>query len=273
MLRRMLSRKWLVATILVIAAMAVLIRLGIWQLDRLQARRAFNARVTAQISQPLLELTSNSLNSDLSQMEYRSVSVSGVYDFSGEIALRNQYFDDQWGVHLITPLKISGSDRSVLVDRGWIPGDAYQTGNWSQFAEPGNVTLQGVIRLPQSKAELGSRTDPTPVPGTGPLKTWNFVNIARLGEQISEPLLPIYIQQAPDPAWTGLPKRTQPELDLSEGPHLSYAIQWFMFAAILGIGYPFFIRRRDKEGSENLANPPKNKANNRTKEDRSKVSI
>ena len=65
MLRRMLSRKWLVATILVIAAMAVLIRLGIWQLDRLQARRAFNARVTAQISQPLLELTSNSLNSDL----------------------------------------------------------------------------------------------------------------------------------------------------------------------------------------------------------------
>ena len=44
MLRRMFSRKWLLTTILVIAAMAVMARLGIWQLDRLHQRRAFNAR-------------------------------------------------------------------------------------------------------------------------------------------------------------------------------------------------------------------------------------
>jgi surfeit locus 1 family protein len=246
MLKRMFSRKWLIATILVVAASAVMIRLGIWQLDRLAQRRAFNARVNAQISQPVLDLTGGALNADLSQMEYRAVTVTGVYDPAGEIALRNQYTDNQWGVHLLTPLKITGSNRAILVDRGWIPGEAYQSGDWSQYAEPGQVTVHGVIRLPLSKAELGRRMDPTPAPGEAPLKTWNFVNISRISGQVPESLLPVYIQQAPDPSWSRLPYRSQPELDLSEGPHLSYAFQWFIFAAILGGGYPFYIKRQEK---------------------------
>lgn len=246
MLKRMFRRKWLVTTLLVIAAMGVMIRLGIWQLDRLEKRRAFNARVTAQINQPVLDLNNATRNPDLEQMEYRPVSVQGTYDQKGEIALRNQYWNDQWGVHLVTPLRISGSDQVVLVDRGWIPGEAYQSGDWTEFAESGQVSVQGIIRLSQSKAELGRRSDPIPQPGEGPLKTWNFVNIPRLAEQLDQPLLPVYIQQAPEPDWSGLPNRTQPELDLSEGPHMGYALQWFMFAAILGIGYPFYIQRQEK---------------------------
>ncbi len=51
----MFSRRWFLATILVVVGVAVNIRLGIWQLDRLEQRRAFNTRVLAQINQPLLE--------------------------------------------------------------------------------------------------------------------------------------------------------------------------------------------------------------------------
>ena len=251
MLKVIFSRKWILATVLVLAAMVVMVRLGIWQLDRLKTRRAFNARVTAQIAQPALDLHGAALQDDLTQMEYRSVTVTGAYDSQGEIALRNQVWNDQWGVHLITPLKIVGSNQAILVDRGWISGEAYQSGDWSQYAEPGMVTVRGIIRLSENKAEIGRRSDPTPAPGAGPLKTWNFVNIPRLQGQISESLLPVYIQEAPGPGWTGLPYRSQPELDLSEGPHLSYAVQWFMFAAILGIGYPFFIKRREKEQTLN----------------------
>ncbi len=247
MLRRIFSRKWLLTTILVVAAMAVMIRLGIWQLDRLHQRRVFNARVSAQIYQPSLDLAGGALQADLAQMEYRAVTVRGVYDPNGEVALRNQYWNNQWGVHLVTPLKIAGSNQAILVDRGWIPGDEYERGDWSKYREPGVQQVSGVIRLSLSKAELGRRSDPTPAPGVGPLKTWNFVNISRLAGQVSEPLLPVYVQQAPDSAWTGLPYRSQPELDLTEGPHMSYAIQWFMFAAILGIGYPFFIKRQEKD--------------------------
>ena len=45
---------------------------------------------------------------------------------------------------------------------------------------------------------------------------------------------------------TALPYRTLPQLNLTEGSHMSYAIQWFSFAALLGGGYPFFIRRQEK---------------------------
>ena len=238
---RMFSRRWILSTLLVIAAMAVMIRLGIWQLDRLEKRRQFNARVLAQVNQPPLVLTGQALGADLASMEYRTVTVEGEYDHTQEVALRNQAWNDQIGVHLLTPLKIAGSDQAVLVDRGWVPVQDFNSHDWSQYTEPGEVRVTGVIRASSSTPDFGKRADPP-----GRLDVWNFANVQRIAEQVSYPLLSIYIQQAPDPSWSSLPHRSQPELDLTEGPHLGYAFQWFTFAAILGLGYPFFIRRQEK---------------------------
>jgi len=260
-LKRLFSRRWLLATLLVLAGMALCVRLGIWQLDRLEKRRAFNARVQAQIDQPPLLLADQALDDDLynaaelQRMEYRPVKVSGTYDFSQEIAIINQSYGNEWGVHLVTPLVISGTmagrpEQAILVDRGWIPHQDYQSGDWAKYAEPGTVVVEGVLRRPQTKAEIGGRTDPTPAPGEAPRAAWNFVNIEQIGKQVSYPLLGAYIQQAPDPTWTGLPYRSQPEIEITEGSHLSYAIQWFSFAIMLGIGYPFFIRRQEHRSSQ-----------------------
>ena len=87
-------------------------------------------------------------------------------------------------------------------------------------------------------------------PDNGPLLAWNFVNVDQLKKQITGPLLPAYIQEAPNPAWTSLPYRSLPQLELTEGPHMGYAIQWFAFAAILGLGYPFFIQRQEIKTAE-----------------------
>lgn len=245
-LLRPFSRRWRLATLLVIAGAGLCVRLGMWQLDRLEQRRAFNGRVQEQINQPPLTLSGDALQQDLYNMEYRQVVVRGKYDHTQEIALSNQYWENQWGVHLITPLLISDEQQAILVDRGWIPGAEYQTQDWSKYREPGEVVVRGILRRPHSKAELGGRTDPTPIPGDTLRKTWNFVNIEQLARQISYPLLPAYIQQAPDPTWNGLPYRSQPELELSEGPHMSYALQWFTFAILLIVGYPYFIRRQER---------------------------
>jgi surfeit locus 1 family protein len=86
-----------------------------------------------------------------------------------------------------------------------------------------------------------------PRPGDPPLKAWNLMNVGGIDKQIPYPILPVYVQQAPDPAWTGLPLRSLPTLDLSEGPHMGYALQWFGFALLLGIGYPFYIRRQESQ--------------------------
>jgi surfeit locus 1 family protein len=236
----MFGRQWWWSTLLAIAAVAVMVRLGIWQLDRLAQRRAFNARVNAQQARPALDLAGPALGADLAAMEYRAVRVVGRYDPSQEVALRNQARDDRLGVHLLTPLVIEGGDVAVLVDRGWVPAEQGAPEQRGQFAEPGLVEVRGIIRASQARPDFGGVPDPPTAPGER-LLTWNMVNVERIAQQASRPLLPIYIQQAPDPAWSGLPARALPELDLSEGPHMGYAVQWFVFAAVLALGYPRFV--------------------------------
>jgi surfeit locus 1 family protein len=247
-LRAIFSRRWFLATLLVLGGAALCARLGIWQLDRLQQRRLFNARVEAQINLPELEMSGQVLDQPLYNMEYRKVRAIGVYDFSRQIALRNQYYQNEWGVHLVTPLVLEGSKRVILVDRGWIPAQDFESGDWTKFDEPGRVEITGVIRRPQQRAELGFRSNPTPAPGAGPLLAWYFIDIEKIAGQTPYPLLPVYIQQAPEVGWSGPPYRTQPTLDLSEGPHMGYALQWFTFAGLLLAGYPFYIRRAIKKG-------------------------
>jgi len=245
-LRNLFSRRWILATVLVAAAIALTVRLGFWQLDRLSQRRAFNARVTTQLQAPVLLLSGDALHLDLISLEYRAVKVRGVYDFDQQIALRNQAWENQSGVHLITPLHIEGADQVVLVDRGWVPAVDFTSTDWEAYDEAGMVEVQGMIRAAQDKPDFGRRSDPLPGPGEPPLKLWNFVNVQAIAQQLPYPLLPVYIQQAPRPSWIDLPYRTQPVLDLSEGPHQGYALQWFTFALLLLVGYPLFAMKRSK---------------------------
>jgi surfeit locus 1 family protein len=246
MFRVLFSRRWLLATILVLFATAAMTRLGMWQIDRLVQRRAFNARVSSQLAQPTLNLNSYSLNDNLVAMEYREINVSGQYDFEQEIIIRNQVWDGQAGVHLLTPLKITGLAQSIFVDRGWIPLDKYKNNLWADYDERGEVHVSGQIRLSQEEPTFGGRPDIIPARGES-MKVWNFVNIEAISMQIAYSVLPIYIQQSPNEAWTKLPYRSQPDLDLTEGPHLGYAGQWFLFATILLIGYPIFVRQEGKQ--------------------------
>lgn len=220
----------------------MLVRLGIWQLDRLEQRRAFNARVAEQVDQAMLVLDENTISLDLIEMEYRSVEVMGVYDHGEEIAVRNQAWRGLSGVNLLTPLLIPGSEKYVLVNRGWIPMEDAAPENWSQFEELGIVTVRGMIRLSEIDADYGGVPNPTLQTDQERLDLWNFINLERIGAENDLSLLLVYIHQAPDGEETIPPFRTLPELDLTEGSHAGYAVQWFTFAIILLLGYPFFVR-------------------------------
>ena len=91
---------------------------------------------------------------------------------------------------------------------------------------------------------MGGVPDPTLAAGQTRLDFWNMVNLERIGLQVPYKLVPIYIQPNPDPALTQPPYPFQPTIEISEGPHLGYAIQWFIFATILFLGYPFFLRKQ-----------------------------
>lgn len=246
-LLRPFTRKWWKTTVLVILAMGVMTRLGIWQLDRLEQRRAFNARAEEQLSAPRLNLTAGVFEQDLAGMEYRDVMVVGEYDHSQQIVLRNQAWNNRYGVHVLTPLRIANSQAAVLVDRGWVPAEDFESGALAQYDETGTVEVQGMLRASQTRPDFGRRADPTLAPGEKRLEAWYMVNVERIAGQISYPLLPVYVQQTPDPAWTSLPYRSLPELELTEGSHFGYALQWFTFALILGGGYLFYIRKEETE--------------------------
>ncbi len=242
-LRRLLSLRWVLTSLLVLAAAGVMARLGIWQLDRLEWRRAFNARVGAQINAPELDLNQHRWKADdLFDMEYRAVTVQGEYDFSQQVLLRNQAWEERGGYRLLTPLRTTDGEMAVLVDRGWIPLEEAQ--DLSVYDEPGVVTVRGQIRRPQTRPDFGGVPDPTLAPGETRLAAWNIVNLERIQQQVPYALLPVYIQQAPDPSWTALPYRGLAEVELTEGSHQSYAMQWFAFAGLLLAGYPFFVRQQ-----------------------------
>lgn len=242
----MFSRSWILTTLLVFAGTAVCIRLGIWQLDRLEQRRAFNAQVESMRAMETLDLNQG-VPADIEKMEWRAVTVTGEYDFKNQVAMRNQYHETEYGYHLITPLvwgdPSTGSGRmAVLVNRGWIPAEGNSTlarSAWRKYDEEGVVTVTGLIRLGQEKPAFGGVAD-----AEGKLDVWNNLNVERIAEQIPYPTLPIFIQQDEVAGDNVPPIPFQPEVELTEGSHFGYALQWFSFAAVLFFGYPFYLRKQ-----------------------------
>ena len=246
------KRKWILATLLITMVVIVFIRLGFWQLDRLDQRRTLNARLMVQLEVAPLVLDADGLQKDLYEMEFRRAIVKGQYDFSQQIALRNQFIDGKLGVHLVTPLHIEGTDQAIMVDRGWIPFEDETPESWGKYDEPGMVSATGIIRRSQVTPELNMLPDPTLAPGQERLDTWSMVNLERISDQVSLPLVNVYLQQVPDDAWTGLPLRNPTELEITEGPHMDYALQWFSFALLVLVGYPYYVRKtmRDEASLE-----------------------
>jgi len=241
---KMFSRKWLFTTLVVLAGTTVCVRLGIWQLDRLQQRRLFNAQVESMRAAEVLDLNQD-VPADIESMEWRAVTVTGTYDFENQVVLRNRYHknQDQYGYDLVTPLLFDGG--AVLVDRGWIPADGNAApADWRKYDEPGPVTVMGQLRLGQDKPAIGGVADPAFTPGQPRLDFWNNLNMTRIAEQIPYSVLTAFIQPNEDDLDEVPPIPSQPVLELTEGPHLGYAFQWFSFAAILFVGYPFYLRKQ-----------------------------
>jgi surfeit locus 1 family protein len=229
------KRPWLgpILFVLVVVGAVVMIGLGVWQLQRLGERRALNVQIRARMAQPPADLAHQSGGLP----EYTPVLAKGVYDFANEIVLRNRAHDQEPGVHVLTPLRLAGSDQAVLVDRGWIPYiTADPTARAAYDGPPTPVTVMGLARLSQARTLLLLPADPTASPAAPRLDAWFWINIPQIQSQMPYPLLPFFLEAAPLADQSILPVSGYDDIDLSDGPHLSYAIQWFSFTAILIAG-------------------------------------
>jgi surfeit locus 1 family protein len=198
-------------------------RLGIWQLSRLNERRAGNREVAARRALPPVSLDTGAAPVVPESLDHRRVRVSGEYDPAGELVLRGQSEQGVAGVRLVTPLRIAGKDSAVLVQRGFVPSPDAMTVDPSTVRESGSVTVSGIVSLlPPTDPRADART----LDGR---TTWRRIDLTAARRLVPYPLLPLVILQTPDSGLPPSPRRDEaPSLD--DGPHLSYAIQWFAFA-------------------------------------------
>jgi len=201
-------------------AAALFVRLGIWQLHRRAERRAWNALVKERLAAPEVDLAQ--LPHDTGAIRYRRVRVRGIPDYDRELVLAARTRRGSPGVNLITPIQTGGRDTAVIVNRGWV-------------YSPNGATVD-LGRLHTNDTVYSGYVDVLPPAGGSVFKDQPRV-VSRLSERtlataLGYPVAPFYVIAQGDtiptverPASIELPA-------LDEGPHLSYAIQWFAFAAI-----------------------------------------
>lgn len=237
--------KWIAGHVLALVAVVGFVNLGFWQLRRHDERGDVNAVMSRRLDLPaanLAELVSE-VGEDPERLEFRRVRATGTYLPSEEVILQARTLDGRSGHDVLTPLLLG--ERAVIVDRGWVPIDVSDPP--VAGAEPASleVTVVGILRTSQVRHGLG------PVdPDTGELDRVSRVDIGRLQQQIEPELYPVYIllqDQSPEQVGSLPLPQDPPRPDA--GPHLSYAIQWFIFAAIAAVGYPVLLARTAREDS------------------------
>ena len=216
---------------------AVFARLGFWQLGRLEERRAANRTAAAARAEPAREL---GIGADWTaeELSERWVEAGGEFDHEHEIVIRGQAFQGTPGVLVVTPLRGATSDSALLVLRGFVPAADAVRADLDSLREPGRVRVRGLAA-------------PIPSGGGRPLEnegrtTWARLDLAALRQRLPYPILPVLLRQTPDSGLPALPRRL-PAPELGEGPHLSYAVQWFAFAAMVVAFGVLVVRRGGKD--------------------------
>lgn len=243
-----------VLTVLAAGFVIATTSLGFWQLRRLAQRRAQNAEVIARLAQPPLQI--RQLSHDSAALHYHRVVLNGVYDFAHEFKVTERTRNGSPGVNIITPLYIAGTDTVVLVNRGWVYAPDGVTVDLTPWREADSLTGTGYAR-PLFK----------PFPGSAVLRgrpdAFRWLDLTALRSRLPYPVFPFVIVLEGDDAVHGkiLPRIPPPPLD--EGPHRSYAIQWFSFAIIAVVGMFFFLRVVPDRSLDGISVPERSRSNER----------
>jgi surfeit locus 1 family protein len=218
------------AVALVVAAVCV--RLAIWQLHRLHERQDRNAQALAILALPRLQLA----DTTASPGAYRRVEARGRWDYQHEIVLRQQTFHGAPGVVLVTPLLLDGGTRAVMVARGFVPSPDGMTLPATGAPEGDTGDVIGTTQLIPVRTDHGR-----PLQHDG-ATTWARLDRTTIAERVPVPVMDVYVVQEEVTPRSSFPRRVElPALD--DGPHLSYAIQWFAFAAIALGGAGLWLRK------------------------------
>lgn len=211
----------------VLLLFALLLSLGFWQLNRAEQKRKLFARQQQSLQTAVLPLDEQDAE-NWQTIKFRTVSVSGIYDGEHQFLLDNQHVDGKVGYFVFTPLRL-GVNKSVLVNRGWVPL------NKDRRILP-NVTLT------QKQVTITGRING--FPGVGivlagaetPSKTWpavvQVVNVQALAKLLQTDLHTFQIELDGKES-DGYVRRWRIIQEMTAEKHVAYALQWFGLAITL----------------------------------------
>ena len=215
------------------------VRLGFWQLDRLQERRAHEDLVARRLATPPVPLSEALAAGAPGDLTFRRVVADGTFDPEHEVVLYGRTQSGRTGNHVLTPLVLEDGT-AVAVDRGWVPlsDDDPPLADAAPPTVP--VRVRGVLFPTEVGGEGGPRTGPSET-------TFARVDLPALSGQLPYPLAPVYLLlDSQDPGQRGLPDAAPLPDPTNSPPHLSYAIQWFTFATIAVVGFAILVRREHR---------------------------
>lgn len=218
---------------------AILVTLGVWQVQRLQWKEGLLAQLATNAAAPPIDLaTAAQQAAEGRDMEFVRVQFPAQYRHDAWKKMISTYERGQ-GWTIITPA-VTPDGWAVVVDRGRLPGQLLE-----HFDKPeGEVMLEGVIRThPRGKGYF----DPVNDPEANLWYWWDVpAMLAASGLPEGVKPFPFAVQLLPSSGTGGFPKPEEPKANLANN-HLGYAITWFGLAATLvGVAgfYIFDIRRR-----------------------------
>ena len=214
------------ATLAMAAGVALTITLGFWQWGRADAKQALQNRIDAFARQPPIVIGANELKTD--DVLLRRVEAHGRFEPRHAVFIDNRHYKHQPGYYVMMPLRIAGSEKFVLVNRGWIAAGAERNRAPAVTTPEGEMVVRGTATPPSQRfLELSSQVAEGNI--------WQNMVLERYRQATQLDVQPVIIQQI-EPLDDGL-IRDWPPVDLKRNTHLAYAVQWFALAAAIFIYY------------------------------------
>lgn len=198
------------------------IKLGLWQYNKAELRKEIQSSYNASLDQDALVLPDNL--TDVDAWKYKKVKVKGQYETKYQILLDNQVEDNVAGFHVITPLRLDGSNDYVLINRGWVAGGAKHTDTPTINTPEHSLEIIGFVWVPSKKIfSLESDNEKSS------WKTvWQHMDMERYQKSIPIHILPMVIKLDSKSNAGGFVRKWQ--LPASKiATNMGYAYQWFGF--------------------------------------------
>jgi cytochrome oxidase assembly protein ShyY1 len=230
MYRFLFRPKWIGFHLLCIFGVVLMVNLSLWQFHRLDARKTFNSEVKERSSLSIVDVSTLDTSDPLS-VEWRPAGVKGTYLADEQVLILNRSQGGIAGMNVLTPLLLADG-RAIIINRGFIALSATPPS-----APTGPVEVVGTLRASEERT-TGQATE-----ASGELTEFFRLDINRLQQQIDPELIPVaLVAERSQPADSSVLAPISPP-ELSEGPHLSYAIQWLIFSTAVIVGWVLAVRK------------------------------